>query len=52
MYGFISGVTDTEDINFCPKCGESRLVGRADGTCECEECGYIFGVVEAVTEED
>ena len=22
MYGMISGISDTDDINFCPKCGQ------------------------------
>ena len=21
MYGIITGITDTDDINYCPKCG-------------------------------
>lgn len=46
MYGFISGYTDTGEINFCPKCGEKVSQYRADGTAECSECEYHFGVVE------
>lgn len=22
MYGFVSGISDMDDINYCPKCGE------------------------------
>ena len=22
MYGYITGITETDDISFCPKCGE------------------------------
>lgn len=46
MYGFISGITDTDDIEFCPKCGEEIVEFVSDGTARCIECGYHFGVVE------
>lgn len=48
MYGYISGFTDTDDISFCPKCGEEITEYFGDGTAKCnnEECGYHFGVVE------
>lgn len=44
MYGFISGVTDNDDIHYCPKCGEQITRFNGDGTGT--ECGYHFGVVE------
>ena len=50
MYGFISGITDTNDINYCPKCGAVIAAHRADGTARCLDCGFHFGVVEC--EED
>lgn len=46
MYGYISGYSDTDEINYCPKCGEEISEYRADGTADCSECGYHFGVVE------
>ncbi len=46
MYGFISGITETDDISYCPKCGEEVTVFYSDGTARCGECGYHFGVVE------
>ena len=46
MYGFIDGVTDTDDIEFCPKCGSDDLDRFGDGTARCCECKYHFGVVE------
>ena len=46
MYGFISGYSETDDINYCPKCGAEIREHRGDGTAECDECGYHFGVVE------
>lgn len=46
MYGFISGYSDTDDINYCPKCGAEISVYNGDGTAECDECGYHFVVVE------
>lgn len=52
MYGFISGITDTDDISYCPKCG-GRISGyRADGTADCDGCGYHFGVVECEDSEE
>lgn len=50
MYGFINGVTDTDDITYCPKCGAEIKEYRGDGTAVCEECNFHFGVVEC--EED
>lgn len=46
MYGFISGVTDNDDISYCPKCGEQIASFYCDGTAECDNCNYHFGVVE------
>lgn len=46
MYGFISGITETDDISFCPKCGSDDLDRFGDGTARCYECEYHFGVVE------
>lgn len=46
MYGFISGVSDTDDIKYCTKCGSDDLERFCDGTVKCCECGYKFGVVE------
>lgn len=46
MLGYISGITDVNDINYCPKCGAEIKIFYGDGTAKCEECGYHFGVVE------
>ncbi len=46
MYGYINGLTDTDDINYCPSCGEAVHVYHSDGTASCYECGKRFGVVE------
>ncbi len=46
MYGYIGGVTDTDEINFCPYCGENVSVMHADGTVTCDSCKRKFGVVE------
>ncbi len=46
MYGFISGITEIDDISYCPKCGEEITTFYGDGTAMCNECGYHFGVVE------
>ncbi len=46
MYGYIAGITETNDIKYCPKCGEEIRERHGDGTAVCDECGYHFGVVE------
>ncbi len=46
MYGFISGITDNDDIEYCPRCGADVHVLFGDGTAKCRECDYHFGVVE------
>lgn len=46
MYGLISGITDTDDITYCPKCGNVIIVFCCDGTAKCDDCGFHFGVVE------
>ena len=52
MYGFISGFSETDDINYCPKCGSDDLDRYGDGTAKCCECGYKFGVVEDEEESE
>lgn len=47
MYGYISGYSDTDDIEYCPKCGAEIIEKRIDGTAACPECKFHFGVVEA-----
>ena len=46
MYGFISGITETENISYCPRCGEQIVTYYGDGTAVCKECGLHFGVIE------
>ncbi|MCI8510807.1 MAG: hypothetical protein HFE83_02270 [Lachnospiraceae bacterium] len=46
MYGFISGITENDDISYCPKCGAEITRYYSDGTALCDTCGYHFGVVE------
>ena len=55
MYGMISGISDTDDIIFCPRCGEDvRRNGfyYGDGTAKCCGCNYHFGVVECEENEN
>ena len=52
MYGFIEGITDTDNINFCPKCGNEIFGHYGDATAKCKECGFHFGVVELEEGED
>ena len=46
MYGFISGISDADDINYCPKCGGEKLSPHGGGTAVCLDCGFTFGVIE------
>lgn len=52
MYGYISGYSDTDHINYCPACGEEVVIGFADGTMRCNNCGLRFGVIEVDDEEE
>ena len=52
MYGWIQGLSDADEIRFCPWCGE-EIYGRfADGTASCRECGHRFGVIDRTEEEE
>jgi len=44
-YGLVSGVSDTNEIQYCPKCGERVYSFCGDGSAKCE-CGYQFYVIE------
>lgn len=52
MIGFIAGITDTDNIRFCPKCGAEIREIRGSNSAICDECGYWFGVVEIDDDED
>lgn len=39
MYGFISGISDTDDINYCPKCGREILGFSGGREYEYEKLG-------------
>jgi len=51
MYGYICGITDTDEINYCPFCGKEISIGHADGTVTCDSCNRRFGAVETEPEE-
>lgn len=51
MYAYIGGISDTDEINNCPFCGEEVSISHADGTMTCDSCGRRFGVVETDPEE-
>lgn len=46
MYGYLTGISITDDINYCPYCGAEIYISYTDGTVECEKCGKRFGVIE------
>lgn len=52
MYGFISGISDNDDITYCPRCGDETATYHADGTVTCDNCGFHFGVVECEDDEN
>lgn len=52
MYGFVSGISDTNDINYCPKCGGEKLSLHGNGTAVCLDCGFAFAVVECEKDDE
>lgn len=51
MFGYAGGYSDTDNIHYCPTCGEEVYIFRADGTATCDVCGERFAVI-TYTEED
>ena len=51
MHGYIQGITDTDEINYCPRCGCEVSGYYGDGTAICRGCNYRFGVVGVEEEE-
>jgi len=51
MYGIISVVTDSSEIEYCVKCGKRIYVRHVDGIAECDSCCYRFGVVDCTDDE-
>ena len=47
MYGMLYGVSDTDEIKYCPFCQEEVSAAYANGTVECGFCHRRFGVIEA-----
>ena len=45
MYQYNSGISETEDIHFCPNCGEEVTSWYADGTAQCDKCKSRFAVI-------
>lgn len=46
MFGYIEGYSDTDEIYYCPFCGERVSSFHADGTATCSECGERFAVIK------
>nr|WP_297873493.1 hypothetical protein [uncultured Blautia sp.] len=46
MFGYIEGYSDTDEISYCPFCGERIGTFHADGTATCSECGQRFAVIK------
>ena len=51
MYGYIGGVSDTDEINFFSFFGDEIVIMHAGGTVTCNSCKRRFGVVEMDEEE-
>lgn len=48
---YVEGYT-ANDIEFCPFCGETIGTFHSDGSCDCEECGRSFFIIENDRFED
>ena len=46
MFGYIEGYSDTDEILYCPFCGERVYEFHADGRATCSECGERFAVIK------
>lgn len=46
MYGYIAGLADTDEINYCPYCGEEVSIMHAGGTVTCDSCKRRIHVKE------
>ena len=44
MYSYVTGMTDDDNIFFCPRCGEEIRRYNGDGTAVCSSCRLRFGV--------
>lgn len=51
MIGYIEGISDAHEIQYCPFCGGEVGSWYGDGTAQCEDCGRRYGVVEVEEEE-
>ena len=45
MYGFINGITDTDNISYCPKCGAEIKEYRGSGYAVILLFNFHFGGV-------
>lgn len=52
MYGYICGFAETDNVKYCPYCGEKVAEFYADGKVLCDKCGLYFAVVECDEVED
>ena len=52
MYSIITGITDTNDIRYCPRCSKEISHWFGDGTGRRDACNFRFGVVESEAEDE
>ena len=52
MYRFVNGISDTDDINYRPKCGQKIYSYKSNGEAVCDECGFQFTAIECDGEEE
>ena len=52
MYGFVSGISDSNDINYYPKRGVIIAAYRASTTARCLDCGFVFAVIECAEDDE
>lgn len=47
MHGVIKGIAESEDVNFCPNCGNRRNCFDLYGVIlRCNHCGYRYAVID------
>lgn len=51
MTGYVAGISDADEIQYCPFCGEEISSRWSDGSADCDRCRVRFSVIKKEEEE-